>query len=137
MTDHEFAFREAIAGDLPAISRVRTSVRENHLSAEQLRDRGITNESVAASFLADSKGWVAVHGQDIVAFAIADRADRSIFALFVLPDYEGRGLGSRLIDLRAALAAGTRDNPRLADHRTRHQGCGLLRAPRMGCCRAE
>jgi GNAT superfamily N-acetyltransferase len=98
MTDHEFALREAVAGDLPAISRVRTSVRENHLSAEQLRDRGITNESVAASFLADSKGWVAVHGQDVVAFTIADRATRSIFALFVLPDYEGRGLGSRLID---------------------------------------
>lgn len=99
MTDHEFALREAVAGDLPAISRVRTSVRENHLSAEQLRERGITNESVAASFLADSKGWVAVHGEETVAFAIADRAARSIFALFVLPDYAGRGLGSRLLDL--------------------------------------
>ena len=91
--------REAIAEDLPAISRVRTSVRENHLGIEQLRERGITNESVAASFLADSKGWVALRGRDIVAFAIADRAERSIFALFVLPDYEGHGLGSRLLDL--------------------------------------
>jgi GNAT superfamily N-acetyltransferase len=91
--------REAIAEDLPAISRVRTSVHENHLSVEQLRERGITNGSIAASFLADSKGWVAVRGQDIVAFAIADRAERSIFALFVLPDYEGQGLGSRLLDM--------------------------------------
>jgi GNAT superfamily N-acetyltransferase len=99
MTEPEFVVREAIAEDLPAISRVRTSVRENHLSVEQLRERGITNESVAASFLADSKGWVAVCGQEIVAFAIADRAERSIFALFVLPDYEGHGLGSRLFDM--------------------------------------
>ena len=98
MTEHEFVVREAVAGDLPAIQRVRTSVRENHLSVEQLSERGITNESVAASFLADSKGWVALYGQEIVAFAIADRATRSIFALFVLPGYEGRGLGSRLLD---------------------------------------
>jgi GNAT superfamily N-acetyltransferase len=99
MTEPEFVVREAIAEDLPAISRVRTSVRENHLNVKQLRERGITNESVAASFLADSKGWVAVRGQEIVAFAIADRAERSIFALFVLPDYQGRGLGSRLLDV--------------------------------------
>jgi GNAT superfamily N-acetyltransferase len=99
MAQHEFRVREAGPADLPGISRVRTSVRENHLSVEQLRERGIANESVAASFLADSKGWVAVHGREIVAFAIADRAAQSTFALFVHPDYEGRGLGSRLLDL--------------------------------------
>jgi GNAT superfamily N-acetyltransferase len=65
----------------------------------QLNERGITEASVAASFLADSKGWVAVQGGEIVAFSIADRASRSIFALFVLPAFEGRGLGSRLLDL--------------------------------------
>jgi GNAT superfamily N-acetyltransferase len=105
MTEHDFVIREAIADDLPAISRVRTSVRENHLSAEQLRERGITNESVAASFLAESKGWVAVRDGEIVAFAIADRAAASIFALFVLPEWEGRGLGSRLHDQALAWLA--------------------------------
>jgi GNAT superfamily N-acetyltransferase len=91
--------REATAADLPGISRVRTSVRENLATVEQLRTRGITNESVAASFLADSKGWVAERDGEIVAFSIADRATRSIFALFVLPEWEGRGLGTRLLDL--------------------------------------
>jgi GNAT superfamily N-acetyltransferase len=99
MRGHEFVIREATAADMPGISRVRTSVRENLLTAEQLRERGITNESVAASFLTDSKGWVAEGGGEIVAFAIADRAARSIFALFVLPAVEDRGLGSRLHDL--------------------------------------
>jgi len=95
----EFTFREATGADMPGIAHVRTSVIENLLTREQLDQRGITNESVAASFLADCKGWVAEHGGKVVAFSIADRASRSIFALFVLPAYERRGLGSRLHDL--------------------------------------
>lgn len=96
---NDIVVREARGTDLPGISRVRTSVTENLLTREQLDQRGITEASVAASFLADSKGWVALSGDEVVAFAIADRASRSIFALFVLPQFEGRGLGSRLFDL--------------------------------------
>ena len=55
--------------------------------------------SIAASLLANSKGWVAERSGQIVAFSMADRADPSIFALFVLPGYEGCGLGNRLLDL--------------------------------------
>jgi GNAT superfamily N-acetyltransferase len=102
MGSPDITFREATATDVPGISRVRTSVRENLLTVEQLRERGITNESVAASFLVDSKGWVAERNGEIVAFAIADRASASIFALFVLPGWEDRGLGSRLLDLALA-----------------------------------
>jgi GNAT superfamily N-acetyltransferase len=102
MAEHEFVIREAGAADLPGISRVRTSVRENLLTVEQLEERGITNEGVAASFLADSKGWVVEHNGEIVAFVIADRDARSIFALFVLPAYEGRGLGTLLLEMALA-----------------------------------
>jgi GNAT superfamily N-acetyltransferase len=91
--------REANAADLPGISHVRTSVRENLLTREQLERRGITNASIAASFMADSKGWVAEQDGEIVAFSIADRSSRSIFGLFVLPAHEGRGLGRQLLDL--------------------------------------
>ena len=101
MSPNPIVFREAGRADMPGIAHVRTSVTENHLSRAQLASRGITNESVAASFEADSKGWVADVGGRIVAFAIADRASRSVFALFVLPGYEGRGLGSWLLDLAA------------------------------------
>jgi GNAT superfamily N-acetyltransferase len=99
MTTGEFLFREATAADMPGIAHVRTSVIENHLSRAQLDVRGITEASIAASFLADSKGWVAERDGQIVAFSIADRASRSIFALFVLPGFEGLGLGSRLLEL--------------------------------------
>ena len=99
MVADEFIFREASGADMPGMARVRTSVTENHLTIEQLAQRGITNASVAASLLVDCKGWVAERAQEIVACSMADRGDGSIFALFVLPGYEGRGLGNRLLDL--------------------------------------
>src|SRR5438309_839739 len=99
MTSAKFLLREATAADLRGISHVRLSVRENATTAEELERRGITSESVAASFLADSKGWVAETAGEIVGFSIADRANGSIFALFVLPDHEGCGIGGSLLDL--------------------------------------
>ena len=42
---------------------------------------------------------MALHLSEIVGFAIADRETRSIFALFVLPAFAGRGIGSHLLDL--------------------------------------
>ena len=100
MIADEFIIREASGGaDMPGIARVRSSVTENLLTTEQLAQRGITNASVAASLLVDRKGWVAERSGEIVAFCMADRADPSIFALFVLPGYEGRGLGNRLLHL--------------------------------------
>jgi GNAT superfamily N-acetyltransferase len=99
LTEIAVAFREAGAADMPGISRVRASVGENLLTSEQLEQRGITNASVAASFLTDAKGWVAAHQDEIVAFSIANKKEESIFALFVLPAYEGHGIGSRLLDL--------------------------------------
>jgi GNAT superfamily N-acetyltransferase len=99
MNQSEITFREATGGDMPGISHVRTSVVENALTLEQLAARGITDESVAASFLNTSKGWVAVERDIVVGFSIADRASHSIFALFVLPTHERRGIGARLFDL--------------------------------------
>ena len=97
MIGGDIVYREAREADLPAMTVVRTSVAENHLSVAQMAARGITNASVAASFGADAKGWVAERDGAIVAFAIADRASGAIFALFVMPGDAGRGIGGRLL----------------------------------------
>ena len=99
MRGDDLIFREATAADMPGISHVRLSVTENAMTRAQLDARGITEESIAASFLADSKGWVAIDAGGIVGFSIADRREQTIFALFVLPGFEERGVGSRLFDL--------------------------------------
>ena len=91
--------REARFDDVPGMFHVRTSVSENLLSVDQLAERGITPESVAASLATSAKGWVAEFDGRVVGFAIADLAAVSIFALFVLPEHERKGLGSRLLEL--------------------------------------
>lgn len=90
--------RMARAEDLPAMTAIRVSVTENHLSVEQLAERGITPEATLAQMAAGDLGaWVAEEPDGIVAFAMADRRDASLFALFTKPGCEGRGHGSALL----------------------------------------
>jgi GNAT superfamily N-acetyltransferase len=99
MTATLTVFREACADDVPVIFDVRNSVTENLVTIERLAQFGITIPSMIESFTTTSKGWVAEHAGTVVAFSIADKTTQSIFALFVRPEYEARGLGSRLLDL--------------------------------------
>lgn len=90
--------RRAKPEDLPAVTRVRISVTENHLSVEQMAERGITPESVIADIEAGYLGaWVAEEKGEVVAFSMADRRAGSVFALFTRPGCEGRGHGSALL----------------------------------------
>jgi GNAT superfamily N-acetyltransferase len=98
MSESGVTIRLATPDDIAGISHVRFAVRENAMTPEQLLALGITPDSVAASLLADRRGWVAEDAGRIVAFSMADRATSSIFALFVLPEYERKGLGRLLLD---------------------------------------
>ena len=90
--------REGRASDLPAITHVRTSVRENCLSVEQMAALGIVPEKTIAEMQAGDLGcWVAEEHGEIVAFAMADRRDGNIFALFVLSEHESKGFGTMLL----------------------------------------
>jgi len=97
--------------DLPAITRIRTSVTENHLSVEQMAEAGITHGTIAAKMQDGHLGcWVALTGETIIGFSMADRRDGSIFALFMDAAHEGKGHGS-------ALLAACEDFLRRAGHR--------------------
>jgi GNAT superfamily N-acetyltransferase len=88
-------FRQANSKDIPAMSRIRLTVTENVLSDP----RRIT-EAMYEDFLDNSgRGWVAESNGEIVAFCYADRKNASIWALFVCPGHEGRGLGKSLLKL--------------------------------------
>ena len=92
-------YREAIVEDIPTIFKVRVKVRENLLSLLELRNMGITQESVGEALKSECKGWVAECDDQVVGFAIANKKTRSVWALFVLPEYEGRGIGRGLLEL--------------------------------------
>lgn len=94
--------REMRVDDIPDVFRIRTSVTENFLSIAQLEELYITPASIASALSRDTKGWVAEESGRVVAFIIADITSVSIFALFVLSPYEGKGLGSRLLQKAVA-----------------------------------
>lgn len=85
--------RQALAADVPAIQRVRHSVRENRLVSTTISD-----EQVRDAIENTGRGWVIDYGGDIVAFAIGNATNGNIWALFVHPDHERRGYGRRLHD---------------------------------------
>lgn len=90
--------REGAFSDLPEITRIRTAVRENHLSVEQMAGLGITHQSIAEDMRAGHLGcWVALEDGAVAGFAMADRRDGSIFALFMDAAHEGKGHGSALL----------------------------------------
>jgi ribosomal protein S18 acetylase RimI-like enzyme len=90
--------RDAAEEDIPAIFEVRTSVRENHLSVEQMAELGITNETIRQFLRKEPCIWVAVHEEHIVGFSMGDAADACVFAAFVRPEWEGQGIGRRLME---------------------------------------
>ena len=90
--------RTATRGDAADIFRVRTSVDENHLSIEELADLGITHDSVSETIeSSEGQAWCAEVDGAIVGFSMARQPERDVFALFVLSQFEGRGIGTSLL----------------------------------------
>ena len=89
--------RIAVPADVPCMFDVRTSVAENHMSVEALARVGITPDSVTAMLSGDGRAWVAEEDGKIVAFSMADASDATVFAMFVHPGHEGKGLGRALM----------------------------------------
>jgi GNAT superfamily N-acetyltransferase len=88
-------FRQARRSDIPAMSRIRLAVTENVLS-----DPSRVTLEMYEDFLEKSgRGWVAEDRDEIVAFCYADKDKASIWALFVQPGHEGRGLAKTLLRL--------------------------------------
>jgi len=91
------SIRTASPADVPGIFEVRTSVHDNHMSMEALARAGITPESVLAMMDRDTRAWVADVDGEVVAFSMAIASKATVFAMFVAPEFEGRGLGRALM----------------------------------------
>lgn len=89
--------RLATISDIDAIFRIRTSVRENHLSQDQLTEMGITPEAISQAISEAPCAWVAEVSGVPVGFSMVDIEEGCVFAVFVFPEFEGYGLGRHLM----------------------------------------
>ncbi|HEY0060270.1 MAG TPA: GNAT family N-acetyltransferase [Flavisolibacter sp.] len=86
--------REATPDDIPQIQVVRNSVTENTLSNPAL----VTDNDCMEFMTVRGKGWVCVVEEQVVGFSIVDTREHNIWALFVAPAFEKKGIGRRLHD---------------------------------------
>ena len=84
--------REAKIEDTAQIQIVRNSVKENTLSDPNL----VTDKDCEEFISVRGKGWVCEIDQEIVGFAIADLKENNIWALFLDPKFERKGIGQKL-----------------------------------------
>lgn len=84
--------REAKLKDIQQIQVVRNSVKENTLSNPEL----VTDQDCEEYMFKRGKGWVCEINNQIVGFAIADLKDENIWALFIKPEFEKKGIGTQL-----------------------------------------
>ena len=92
-------FREITAADVPALFHVRSRTRENAMTLEELQRHGINPQSVTESLTNSTKGWLSEDAGQVVAFSMADHATGEFLVIAVLPEYEGKGIGGRLMAL--------------------------------------
>jgi GNAT superfamily N-acetyltransferase len=90
-------FREITTNDVPGLFEVRTSVRENIYTREALYRDGITEATVAHMIGTTHCGWLCEVDSKIVGFAMANGRTGEFWVIAVLPEYEMRGIGSKLL----------------------------------------
>jgi GNAT superfamily N-acetyltransferase len=83
--------RQACGADVPAMHRVRLAVTEN-----RLRSTVITEADYLPAIENTGRGWVVEIDGQVVAFAIGNKMNGNVWALFVDPRHERRGYGRLL-----------------------------------------
>src|SRR5436305_13039380 len=88
-------YREALLTDIPQMSVIRLAVKENVLSNPAL----VTQKDYEEYLTLRGKGWVCETDGRLVGFAIGDLVKNNVWALFIHPDHEGKGIGKTLVTL--------------------------------------
>jgi GNAT superfamily N-acetyltransferase len=92
-------FREIVEKDIPDLFKVRVVTHENRLTMEELQALGITEESVSEKLKGSFKGWLCEADDKVVGFAMGDNSTGELWVIAVLPEYIGKGIGSKLLAL--------------------------------------
>lgn len=85
--------RQAVVADIPGMHRVRLAVKENRLASTV-----ITESDYQPAIEVNGRGWVVEVNGQVVAFAVGNKTNGNIWALFVDPAHERQGYGRLLHD---------------------------------------
>ena len=86
--------RQALISDIPQIQIVRNAVKENTLS-----DPGLVPDQDVEDYInRRGRGWVWEEAGRIVGFSIVSVSDQNVWALFVEPGHDKKGIGRALHD---------------------------------------
>src|SRR5262245_37504846 len=88
-------FREAFVTEIPQLHTIRMAVKENALNNPAL----VNEKDYVAYLTTRGKGWVCERGSTIVGFDIGDLVENNVWALFIQPGYEGKGIGQQLLSI--------------------------------------
>jgi L-amino acid N-acyltransferase YncA len=93
-------YRHALPADIAACIDLRSKTRENSVSAERLRQLGVTHSTWSAG-VADGTlpGYVCLDDDRIVGYCFGDSRTGEIVVLALLPEWEGKGIGKKLLEL--------------------------------------
>ena len=80
----DITLRLATKDDIEVIFDIRTSVKENHLSKQQLTELGITESVILDLIQNTSTIWLAEMQHQVYGFSIADLTEGSVFAMSTL-----------------------------------------------------
>jgi GNAT superfamily N-acetyltransferase len=83
--------RRATRDDVPRIAEIRFAVSEN-----RLRDASVITAEMVHWFIDHPGIWLWDESGEVKGFSAADTRDGSVWALFVDPAHEGRGIGQAL-----------------------------------------
>lgn len=87
---HDIVLRPATRDDRDALWSIRYAVTENTLPPGRIGD-----DELFSAIEDTGRGWVAEHNGNTVGFAIGLFSGQ-VWALFIQPDHQGRGIGSAL-----------------------------------------
>lgn len=87
-------FRPAKPDDISALMEIRETVRENRLVNLRL-----TRADYVRALTLEGRAWVCEDDERVVGFVCGRPVTKDIWALFVRPESESRGIGSALMTL--------------------------------------
>jgi ribosomal protein S18 acetylase RimI-like enzyme len=92
-------FREIKDEDIAQLIILRTMVKENRISIDEMLKMGITEAEVINRLHNGCKGWLCEINDSIAGFSIGSRTGGEMWVIAVLPEYEGKGIGRKLLEL--------------------------------------